>query len=42
MDTDSFIMHLKTEDVFKDIVNDVEKKNGSIMTELVELRPKAS
>ena len=26
MDTDSFIMHLKTEDVFKDIVNDVEKK----------------
>ena len=26
MDTDSFIMDLKTEDVFKDIVNDVEKK----------------
>ena len=26
MDTDSFIMHLKTEDVFKDIVNDVEKE----------------
>ena len=26
MDTDSFIMYLKTEEVFKDIVNDVEKK----------------
>ena len=26
MDTDSFIMHIKTEDVYKDIANDVEKK----------------
>ena len=25
MDTDSFIMHIKTEDFFKDIANDVEK-----------------
>ena len=26
MDTDSFIMHIKTEDFYKDIANDVEKK----------------
>ena len=26
MDTDSFIMHIKTEDFFKDIADDVEKK----------------
>ena len=26
MDTDSFIMHIKTEDFYKDIVDDVEKK----------------
>ena len=26
MDTDSFIMHIKTEDFFKDIANDVEKR----------------
>ena len=26
MDTDSFIMHIKTEDLYKDIANDVEKK----------------
>ena len=26
MDTDSFIMHIKTDDFYKDIVNDVEKK----------------
>ena len=26
MDTDSFIMHIKTEDFYKDIVNDVEKR----------------
>ena len=25
MDTDSFIMHVKTEDFYKDIANDVEK-----------------
>ena len=26
MDTDSFIMHIKTEDFYKDIANDVEKR----------------
>ena len=26
MDTDSFIMHIKTEDFFEDIANDVEKR----------------
>ena len=26
MDTDSFIMHFKTEEFYKDIANDVEKK----------------
>ena len=26
MDTDSFIMNIKTEDFYKDIANDVEKK----------------
>ena len=25
MDTDSFIIHIKTEDFYKDIANDVEK-----------------
>ena len=25
MDTDSFIMHIKTEDFYKDIANDVER-----------------
>ena len=26
MDTDSFLMHIKTEDFYKDIANDVEKR----------------
>ena len=26
MDTDSFIIHIKTEDVYKDIANDAEKR----------------
>ena len=26
IDTDSFIMHIKTEDSYKDIANDVEKR----------------
>ena len=26
MDTDSFIMHINTEDFYKDITNDVEKR----------------
>ena len=28
MDTDSFVIHIITEDFYKDIANDVEKKNG--------------
>ena len=27
MDTDSFIMHIKTKDFYKDIANDIEKKD---------------
>ena len=27
MDTDSFIMHVKTEDFYNDIANDVEKRS---------------
>ena len=29
MDTDSFIMDIKTEDFYKDIADDVEKKYGT-------------
>ena len=29
MDTDSFIMHIKTEDFYKDIANDVEKRSNT-------------
>ena len=29
MDTDSFIMHIKTEDLYKDIADDVEKRYGT-------------
>ena len=29
MDTDSFLMHIKTEDFYKDIANDVEKRFGT-------------
>ena len=29
MDTDSFIMHIKTEDLYKDIANDVEKRSDT-------------
>ena len=29
MDTDSFIMHIKTKDFYKDIADDVEKKYGT-------------
>ena len=28
MDTDSFIMHIKTEDFYEDIADDVEKRFG--------------
>ena len=30
MDTDTFIIHIKTEYFYKDIANDVKKKNGLI------------
>ena len=30
MDTDSFIMHINTEDFYKDIADDVEKRFGLI------------
>ena len=29
MDTDSFIMNIKTEDFYKDVANDVEKRFGT-------------
>ena len=29
MDTDSFIMHIKTEDFYKDIADDIEKRFGT-------------
>ena len=29
MDTDSFIMHIKAEDFYKDIANDVEKRSDT-------------
>ena len=34
MDTDSFIIHLKTDDVYKDIAEDVEKKFDSSKFEI--------
>ena len=33
MDTDSFIMHIKTEDFYKDIANDVEKRFDTLIYE---------
>ena len=30
MDTDSFIMHIKTEDFYEDIAKDVEKKDDKL------------
>ena len=29
MDIDNFIIHIKTEDVYEDIANDVEKRSGT-------------
>ena len=43
MDTDSFIMNIKTNDLYKDISNDVENRfelGEKIITEFVTLRPK--
>ena len=36
MDTDSFIMHIKTEDVYKDIANDNEKIFDKSNYEMIE------
>ena len=36
MDTDSFIMNIKTEDFYKDIANDVGKRKG-LMHQIMEL-----
>ena len=36
MDTDSFIMHTKTEDVYKDIANDNEKIFDKSNYEMIE------
>ena len=43
MDTDSFVMNIKTNDFYNDFANDVEKRfelGGKIITEFVTLRPK--
>ena len=39
MDTDSFIMHIKTEDLYKDIANDVEKRFDTSNYECNRLLP---
>ena len=31
MDTDSFVIHIETEDFYKDIANDVEKSFDTMM-----------
>ena len=37
MDTDSFTIHIKTEDFFEDIANDVEKRfDTSNMTKMIK------
>ena len=39
IDTDSFIIHIKTEDFYKDIANDVEKWFGTSNNNEVDKRP---
>ena len=39
-DTDSFIVHIKTEDFYKDIANDVEKRFGTSNYEVDRPLPK--
>ena len=39
MDTDSFIMHIKTEDFYKDIANDVEKRSDISNYEIIRPLP---
>ena len=40
MDTDSFTVHVKTEDIYDDIAEDVEKRNDTSNFELDKLFPK--
>ena len=39
MDTDSFIIYIKTEDFYKDIANDVEKRFEHQIMELIDHYP---
>ena len=39
MDTDSFVIHIKTEDFYKDIANDVEKWFGASNYDENDKRP---
>ena len=39
MDTDSFIMHIKTEDFYKDIADDIEKRLDTSNYEINRLLP---
>ena len=39
MDTDSFIVHVKTEDIYKDIADDAETRFGTSNFELQRLLP---
>ena len=40
MDTDSFIMHIKTEDFYKDIANDIEKRSDTSNYEVDRTLPR--
>ena len=40
MDTDSFVVHVKTDDIYKDIVEDVEKRFDTSSFELDRPLPK--
>ena len=40
MDTDSFIVHVKTEDIYKDIARDAERRFGTLNFEIDRPLPK--
>ena len=40
MDTDSFIVHMKTNDIYKDIAEDLEKRFDASNYEIDSLLPK--
>ena len=40
IDTDSFIFHVETEDIYKDIVEEVEKRFDTSSFELYRILPK--